>query len=403
LVAPRPRVAASVTLAASVHQSSTDLIVTVQDATGAGIKGAQVIAFTDFANRAGGEGTSDANGAATISLSPLPPAIERLYINVDAVYWSGLFFNVDTSSHVEVRLHKIDLSIPDILTSLYQPAMTDGQGACIGIIDAGVDFTHPDLVAARKVNRNMVSNAPDDDGSPGAHATHVAGIIGGRGAAPNRKLGIAPAAELCSYRVFPTGEESQASNFDIVSSIEQAVADGCQLINMSLGGGAADPGTEKAIDFAWQNGVVCVVANGNDHRGPVSNPAAYSPCVAVSAFGRPGACPPDTVSVASVAAPFDTTGKFEIGDFSNVGADTDLTGGGVGVISTVLNGQYGVMDGTSMACPAVTARAAVILAKAGTLTMPPDANRSAAIRKVLESTAVAMGFGSNFEGHGALP
>jgi subtilisin len=215
--------------------------------------------------------------------------------------------------------------------------------------------------------------------------------------------GIAPGATICSYRVFPSGAESQASNFDIVNAIDTAVEDGCHLINLSLGGGPDDPATDRAIDHAWHRGVVCIVASGNDFRQPVANPARYGACVAVSAFGRPGACPPETVSICSIELPADPTGKFEVADFSNIGKETDLTGPGVGVVSTVPGG-YAAMDGTSMACPAVTGRAAVLLShdQTGILDMPADSTRALAMRTLIESKAKLMGFGAEFEGHGAL-
>jgi subtilisin len=96
---------------------------------------------------------------------------------------------------------------------------------------------------------------------------------------------------LRSYRVF--GKNSQgASNYSILKAIDRAVADGCDLINMSLGGAAGDEATLTAIEDAHAQGAVVIAAAGNDGRGPVGFPAAHSQAVAVSALGRKGTFQP---------------------------------------------------------------------------------------------------------------
>jgi subtilisin len=87
---------------------------------------------------------------------------------------------------------------------------------------------------------------------------------------------------LRSYRVFGKGTEG-ASNFSIAKALDQAVADGCDLINMSLGGGPHDEATHSAIATARAKGAVVIVAAGNDGRKPVSFPASDSLTLAVSA------------------------------------------------------------------------------------------------------------------------
>lgn len=65
--------------------------------------------------------------------------------------------------------------------------------------------------------------------------------------------------------------------------MKKAVEDGCDLINMSLGSPDLDEGLISYIKDAYNKGGLCFAANGNDDRNPVSFPAAYSLCVAVSA------------------------------------------------------------------------------------------------------------------------
>ena len=60
---------------------------------------------------------------------------------------------------------------------------------------------------------------------------------------------------LRSYRVFGKGQDN-ASNYAIAKAIDAAVADKCDLINMSLGGGDPDTVTSEAIAAAYEAGVV---------------------------------------------------------------------------------------------------------------------------------------------------
>jgi subtilisin len=185
--------------------------------------------------------------------------------------------------------------------------------------------------------------------------------------------------------VFGSGSD-RASNFAIAKAIDRAVADGCDLINMSLGGGPPDPLTQAAIADARSSGTLVIVAAGNDDRSPVSFPAADERAVAISAMGRKGTFPGGTVEVSEIAPPFGTDKKNFIAAFSNIGVEIDLTGTGVGIISTVPGG-YVAMSGTSMACPAVTGFAARVLSGLPALrNMARAQARSDAIAKALLST-----------------
>jgi subtilisin len=171
---------------------------------------------------------------------------------------------------------------------------------------------------------------------------------------------------------------------------------------MSLGGGPRDTALEAAIGDAYLAGTVCVVAAGNDYRDPVSVPAVYQLSVAVSACGRKGTYPRGTTESAEVAAPYGRDRKDFLAAFSNAGPGLDVTGPGLGVISTVPGG-YGVMSGTSMACPAVTGLAARLLSRpahAAILAGARDESRSNGIVKMLLDSCKKLGFGPSYEGLG---
>jgi subtilisin len=273
------------------------------------------------------------------------------------------------------------------------------------VIDSGVDLHHKDLTVTGGEN-TVQGEDPNDFGDNGGegHGTHVAGIIAAHGTPPTGVRGLAPGAELYSFRVFgkeAPGKRSGASNFAIAKAIDRAVKKGCDIINMSLGGGPPDDALRAAMEDAVASGAIVIVASGNDDRSPVSFPASESPpTIAVSAMGRKGLYPKGTTGDDAVAKPFGKDKKNFIAAFSNVGPQIDLTCAGVGIISTVPGG-YVPMDGTSMATPAVSGFAARLLS--GTpaiLSMPRDSARSDAMTKALLAAAKKLGFGASFEGHG---
>lgn len=208
--------------------------------------------------------------------------------------------------------------------------------------------------------------------------------------------------KLRSYRVFGKGSEG-ASNFAIAKAIDRAVADGCDLINMSLGGGPKDEATHSAIASARAKGTLVIVASGNDGRQPVSFPASDSLALAVSALGRKKTFPSGSTEFGDIAAPYGKDKANFIAAFSNVGPEISLTSPGVGIISTFPGDRYAVMDGTSMACPAVTGAAAKLLAsQPALLAKPRDQMRSDAMAHTLLQAAVSLGFPATLQGQGMI-
>lgn len=202
----------------------------------------------------------------------------------------------------------------------------------VAVIDSGVDAEHPgfnDRVVKQMWFRAGTDLAIDD------HGTHVAGTINM----------MAPDAEIYDYRVF--GEDGAFEVDDaIVASIYEAVFDGCDVINMSLGGRWPSSSIRTAILHAQKSGVIVVCAAGNEGDGnPLTNERSFP------------AMWDEVISIAAVAKKDDLPVIY----FSNTNPQVDYAGIGVDVLSYKPGGGFHIMSGTSMACPHVAGLIAAIL------------------------------------------
>jgi hypothetical protein len=179
----------------------------------------------------------------------------------------------------------------------------DGSGVTIGIVDTGVDYTHPDLGGCFgpgcKVagGYDFIRGGPDPMDDNG-HGTHVAATAAGNGAmgAPDgtyrRYLGVAPGATLYAYKVLSAA--GNGSNAQVMMGVERCAdpdgdgdfSDHHDVCSMSLGGsGNPDDAMSTSVDNAVSAGVVFTVAAGN--RGPgeatVDSPGSARRAITVAA------------------------------------------------------------------------------------------------------------------------
>jgi serine protease len=158
------------------------------------------------------------------------------------------------------------------VTQRFQRAwdVTNGAGALVGVIDTGVDGTHPELSGkiAAAVDREQTPSSPTTDTE--GHGTHVASLAC---AATNNALGIAGAGHDCKLII----EKSDLTDSSIADSIVDATNRGALAINMSFGDDGSRPpvaAIQSAIDFAIQRKVVLVAAAADDpvkEQGQPSN------------------------------------------------------------------------------------------------------------------------------------
>ena len=209
-----------------------------------------------------------------------------------------------------------------------------GKGVKVAVIDSGVDAAHSGFNG--KVTKQMWfrfgSPLSQDD-----HGTHVAGTI----------HMMAPDAEIYDYRVFGDegGFEVDAA---IVTSIFEACFDGCDIINMSLGGRWPSNDIRAAVQYAHSKGVIVVCAAGNEgDDNPLTNERSYP------------ALWDEAICVAAVAK----KSNLPVAYFSNTNPQVDYSGIGVNVTSFKPDGGFQTMNGTSMACPHVCGLLAALLDK----------------------------------------
>lgn len=177
-------------------------------------------------------------------------------------------------------------SIPYLkIDKLHKEGIT-GKGVKVAVLDTGIDYNHPDLKDAYKGGYDFVDNDNDpmeatyadwqksgkSERNPftGAtyyteHGTHVSGTIAGQNKNNSEVSveGVAPDAELYVYRVL--GAYGSGTGSAIMGGIEKAVADGMDVMNLSLGANINDPyfPLSTAINYAVLSGVTAVVAAGN--------------------------------------------------------------------------------------------------------------------------------------------
>jgi subtilisin family serine protease len=192
------------------------------------------------------------------------------------------------------------LASPTVFTARQQLFLSSGaptgRGVRVAVLDTGIDAGHRDLVGRFDGKCSRSFSLRGDLIDRNGHGSHIAGIIGGTGAASAGHLtGIAPECQLLVYQV-ADGRKGPEAN--AIAAIESAIADGAQVINFSHGYvPEGDPPwvwpnelslLEEAFVRASEAGVVCVVAAGN--AGPkgssITRPGGLSAVITVGAVDR---------------------------------------------------------------------------------------------------------------------
>ncbi|MEU3936598.1 S8 family serine peptidase [Streptomyces sp. NPDC029044] len=258
-----------------------------------------------------------------------------------------------------VRKASLDKSVPQIGTPKAWAAGYDGKGTKIAVLDTGVDATHDDL-KGQVVGAKNFTTSPDATDKVG-HGTHVASIAAGTGKKSGGKYkGVAPGAKILNGKVLDDG--GFGSDSEILAGMEWAVAEGADVINMSLGGGdtpAIDPLEAAVNKLSDEKGVLFAIAAGNEGD-----------------FGEQTIGSPGSAAAALTVGAVDD--KDKLADFSSRGPGMDgalkpdVTAPGVDITAASAPGNqiaqevgekpagYMTISGTSMATPHVAGAAAIL-------------------------------------------
>ena len=192
----------------------------------------------------------------------------------------------------------------------------------------------------------------DVEGPDARHGTHVAGIIGANRQNELGIKGIADNVRIMSVRAVPNGDERDK---DIANAIMYAVDNGAKVINMSFGKSFSPQKelVDKAVKYAESKGVLLIHAAGNDGDN-LDNESNYP-----SKTLKNGVEAKTWLEIG--ASSWGADENF-VGSFSNYGKKSvDLFAPGVQIYSTIPHNEYEDLQGTSMACPATTGVAAIIM------------------------------------------
>jgi len=227
----------------------------------------------------------------------------------------------------------------------------------VGVVDTGVDATHPDLDLAGKIapesfsfvapRGSDVSDLDVDVDSPG-HGTHVTGTIAAERGNPEGIAGVAPDATIVALRALTT--EGEGRDSDIAEAFRYAGDKSIPVVNASLGGPGASQTLRDAIKASPDT--LFVVSAGNGGQDNDLDP--FYPCNT----------PEPNVLCVGASTPTDT-----VASFSNVGVrSVDIYAPGEDIMSTLPGDAYGSKYGTSVAAPHVAATAALVREVTPTLT-----------------------------------
>lgn len=231
----------------------------------------------------------------------------------------------------------------------------------VGVIDTGVDYEHPDLVANMWTNPGEIAGDGIDNDNNGfvddmhgwdfayddsdpmdenGHGTHCSGTIGGLG---NNGVGVAGVNwEVSIVALKFLNDYGRGSISDAIDAVNYAVLMDLNLTSNSWGGGGYSQLMKDTIERAGAANQLFVAAAGNDSTN-MENRSFYPACYSFDADVDP------IISVASIDS------GDRLSGFSNYGATTaDLGAPGSSIYSTTPDNGYSTYSGTSMATPHVS-------------------------------------------------
>ena len=265
-----------------------------------------------------------------------------------------------------------------------EPTITSKRPV-IAIVDTGVDINHPDLRDNIWTNENETENGYDTDrngfvddihgwdfinqtalmGDYNGHGTHCAGIAAASGGNGIGVVGANPEALIMPITVLQSNGCGDMAT--VIKGIDYATANGADVISMSLGSSTTSQAEEQALSKAYSKCLI-VAAAGNSGRC-INGEGCFCPlCGSPAGLNFPAAY----TFVLGVMASQPGGGLAGFSNFDCNGPVTsvydeeklynyEISVPGTSILSTLPGGKYGVLNGTSMACPLAAGIASRVL------------------------------------------
>jgi subtilisin family serine protease len=230
-----------------------------------------------------------------------------------------------------------------------------GRAMKVAVLDTGLDLGHPDFTGRNIVSRSFIPNQTVQDGN--GHGTHCIGTACGP-RSPFRTPGRPPSYGCASNCHIFAGKvlsnQGSGATAGIIAGIQWAIANGCQVISMSLGRTIRldekgfNPAYEQVAQVGLQRGTLIIAAAGNDSARPSR----------IHPVGEP-ANSPSILAVGSLDESLQVASSSCGGLFLPHGA-VNIAGPGVNIHSSFPRPiLYRRLNGTSMATPHVAGIAAL--------------------------------------------
>ena len=298
-------------------------------------------------------------GAGDLRIVDLPVGAERAMVNRLSGHPHLKFAELDRTVNValattdpylgsEWHLHKIG--------ALEAWDTTLGAGITIAILDTGVNSAHPDLVGTMVSGWNVVDNNSNTSDVHG-HGTKVAGTAA---ASANNSIGVAGVAGGAKIMPIRISDATGGATYSAMAAGLTWAADrGARVANISYVA-ASSAAVLNAAAYLKSKGGLVTTSAGN--YGTNANIAASVSMIPVSA----------------------TTAADGLAGWSSYGSFVAISAPGEGIYTTLADGGYGAVSGTSFSSP-ITAGVIALMMSAR-----PDLS-SSSIEKVLYSSAVDLG------------
>lgn len=251
--------------------------------------------------------------------------------------------------------------------------ITKGSGVTVGIVDSGIDASHPEFAGKIVASKGFAASTANDGGG---HGTHVAGIVAASGNNSSGITGVCPECKLAIAKVL--NDSGEGSYSQVAEGLKWAVDQGVKVINMSATDDKLSQSMKDTVDYVLNKNVVLVVSAGNDNNTTKMYPAAVPGVIAVA-----------STNCQDQKSSFSTYGNWVT--IAAPGTDIYSTFPQNGGKSTKGDKTYGYMSGTSMSAPLVAGIAALIW------TTPAGKSRQAVIDQIYNTADKIQGTGTYWQ------